>query len=277
MPASTPLPSFRKPPVGEVLLALQFEQLSRFDLRHVGPLVERFVSKYPGFETQPPLAPAIERFDGPRPAQGIRVEMIEMPLFPRLWLLAAKGEELVQVQQDRLMHNWRQTPIGAEYPRYPSLRSQFIEDWNVLEGFVRDNGLGALLPTQCEVSYVNQIDAGAGPRHGDPSEYFSFFAPPLCRHGQAEFEAVTHSSSGMAREETEGGPLIGRLFVEVTSGVNTATKKLTYQFGLTVRGTPLTQTLDSVVQFFDFARDRIVRAFAELTTPSMHKLWERQQ
>ena len=71
--------------------------------------------------------------------------------------------------------------------------------------------------------------------------------------------------------------LAGRLFVEVTSGVNTTTKKLSYQFGLTLRGAPLAQDLASVLQFFDFARARIVRTFAELTTPEMHKKWERQQ
>lgn len=146
MPDKSALPSFLKPPVGEVVLGLQFEQLDRLDLRHVGRLVDRFAGKYPRFETQAPLDPAIERFDGPRPTKRVSIEMMEPPLFPRLWIAAATGEEMVQLQRDRLLHNWRNMPIGAEYPRYPRLRAQFAEDWNIVEAFVREHSLGAILP-----------------------------------------------------------------------------------------------------------------------------------
>lgn len=277
MSDASALPSFRKPPVGEVLLALQFQQLEQLDLRHVGALVQRFGQKYPHFQAQPPLNPSIERFDGPRPARGVSIEVMEVPLFPRLWLVDDKGEELVQIQRDRLMHNWRHTSIGSEYPRYPRLRTEFAEDWDVLSSFLQGAKLGALLPTQCEVSYINHIDASSikdGARV-DPSTIFSFFALPLWGHGQADFEAVTYSSSGAAREETSRGAIVGRLFVEVASGLNVVTKRPTYQFSLTLRGAPADQGLDDVLRFFDFAHERIVRAFAELTTSEMHKKWER--
>ncbi len=281
MSEASALPSFRKPPVGEVLLALQFQQIERLDLRHVGALVERFAHKYPNFQPQAPLEPVVERFDGPRSARGISIDMMEVPLFPRLWLVDAKGEELVQIQRDRLMHNWRHTPIGSEYPRYPSLRGEFAEDWSVLEAFLQEHKLGQLLPTQCEVSYINQIEAvgtsSGGGIHADPSTFFSFLATPLCGHGQSQFEAVTFSSSGAARQETKQGTITGRLFVEVTSGLNIVSKKPVYQFTLTLRGAPLAQNLDSVLTFFDFARERIVRAFTELTTTEMHRKWERLQ
>lgn len=277
MPSPSPLPSFRRPPVGEVVLALQFEQLAKFDLRHVGPLVQRFGDKYPTFETQQPLPPTVERFDGPtRYARGFVFEMAETPSFPRVWLVDAKGEELVQIQRDRLMHNWRTTPNGAEYPRYPRLRGEFAADWAVMDGFVREERLGSLLPTQCEVAYINHIEVD-GQVHDDPSKYFSFFASPACLESQAEFEAVTYSSTGVATEPTEKGAMTGRLFVEVTSGFNTTTKEPVYQFSLSVRGAPLAQDLGSVLQFFDFARARIVKAFAELTTPEMHRKWGMQQ
>ena len=258
-------------------MGLQFEQLDQLDLRHVGQLAERFASKYPRFETQAPLDPTFERFDGPRPAQRISIEMVEPPHFPRLWLADESGEELVQLQRDRLLHNWRHTPIGSEYPRYPRLRKQFAADWAVVDSFVKEHGLGAILPTQCEVAYVNQIDADGGGVHADPSRYFSFLGAALCVHGQSDFEAVTFSSSGVAREETDRGQLLGRLFVELTSGLNTSSRKPTYRFTLTVRGAPMVRDREGVLQFYDFARARIVRAFAELTTSDMHKQWERVQ
>lgn len=272
------LPSFRRPPLGEVVLVLQFEQLAKLDLRHIGDLASRFGDKYAKFDTHAPLDPTVERFDGPRAGRAMKIEMVDVPLFPRIWLTDISGEELVQIQRDRLMHNWRHTPIGAEYPRYPRLRDQFATDWAVLSEFIAERQLGELLPTQCEVAYVNQIEIGSGElAHDDPSRYFSFFNPVVASYGQAEFEAVTFSMSGVAKENTARGVQVGRLFVEVTSGVNIARRKPTYQFSLTLRGAPLARDLDGVLAFFDFARQRIVRAFTELTTSGMHKVWERQE
>jgi uncharacterized protein (TIGR04255 family) len=268
------LPSFRRPPIGEVVLGVQFEQMDRLDLRHVGKLAERFGDKYPRFQAQAPLDPTFERFDGPRQAK-LSIQMVELSQFPRLWLTDETGEEMVQLQRDRLLHNWRHMPIGSEYPRYPRLRDQFAADWAVVDSFAVEHELGSILPTQCEVAYVNQIEADGGKTHADPSRYFSFLGEALCMHRQSEFEAVTFSSSSVAKEVIDGRQLLGRMFVELTSGLNTASRKATYQFSLTVRGAPLVRNLEGVLQFFDFARARIVRAFAELTTSEMHKQWER--
>lgn len=218
----------------------------------------------------------VERFDGPRAVRPISIEMMEPPHFPRIWLGDASGNELVQIQRDRLMHNWRHTAIGSEYPRYPRLRKEFASDWAVMDSFLRDHRLGELLPTQCEVVYVNLIEADGGLLHADSSRYFSFFAPAVHAQGLSEFEAVSFSMTSVAKSATDQGAHIGRLFVEVSSGVNPATRLPTYQFSLTLRGAPPTRDLEGVLSFFDFARTRIVCVFAELTTPQMHEIWEKQ-
>ena len=281
MPDASALPTYRNPPVGEVLLALQFQQIDQLDLRHVGALVGFFNKKYPHFQIQPNLEPVIERFDGSGSPRGISFRMMEPPAFPRLWLVSSEGAELLQLQRDRLMHNWRHVSSGSQYPRYPRLRTEFADDWSVLEEFLSTHALGAILPTQCEVAYFNQIEAVDAETdsgvHTDPSTIFSFFDRTLCKLGGSKFEAVTHSSTGIAREDGPSGTLMGRLYIEVISGFNSETRRPTYQFSLTLRGAPLSQDLVGVLQFFDFAHERIVRAFSALTTSDMHKIWERLQ
>lgn len=277
MVPSGPLPSFCRPPLSEVVLALQFENLDRLDVRHLGRIAKAFESKFPGFSVLPPIEPAVERFDRHRAAARLSVQVLDAPIFPRIWLTSDGGEELVQIQRDRLMHNWRQTSNRSEYPRYSSVRDAFAWDWSTLEDSVQELGIGQLLPTQCEVSYVNRIPAGT--REGgfaDPSRIFGFISSSLALHGQANYEAMTFSSTGVSTGvDQAGGVLMGRLITEIGSAVDN--EALFYGFTLTLRGAPAQRTKEGVLQFFDFAHERIVRGFAALTTPEMHIQWERER
>lgn len=274
----TDLPSFRHPPVGEVVLALQFENLDKLDVRHAGALTERFHTRLPRFVAQAPLDPIFERFGEFRAAPNLSVQMVDLPLFPRLWLIDEKEAELVQIQRDRLMHNWRRMSDSEEYPRYSQLRKAFLHDWTTMSAFVGELGLGTLLPTQCEVSYVNHIDVGPLENgYPDPSTIFSFLSPTLATHGEAAFEAATFSSSSIAKAVTsKGQEMAGRMYVELISGTNARSKRRIYQLNLTLRGAPPARDIDGVLEFFDFARERIVRGFCALTTPEMHKQWGRE-
>ena len=272
----TGLPSFKRPPISEVALALQFENLDAFDPRYIGSIAERFKERFPGFLVQPPLDPIIERVDQMRRSGKLSLQMADASVVPRLWFIDASDVELVQLQRDRLMHNWRRRSDSDEYPRYTRLRAAFVEDWRTLERWTADEQLGTLKPTQAEVAYINHIEAGEpGGPYADPSEVFSFIAPALVTHGLASFEAITHSTSLIARAK-ETDSLVGRLYVELSSGVNSRTNKLVYQLTLTLRGAPPSRDLDGALVFFDFARERIVKLFAELTTGRMHEIWGRE-
>lgn len=259
-----------------MILVLQFENLDRLSVRHAGMLAEKFEAQFPDFAVHPPLDPIIEQFDGPRFGQQVSFQLSEVPLFPRIWLVSTSGAEVVQIQRDRLMHNWRRGPNSdATYPRYPSLREAFTKDWETLAGFLREHDLGALLPTQCEVSYVNHIDADSGSGgYRDPANVFSFLSPALAQLSQGSFEVVTHSSTyKVATSSPRGEQLLGRLYAELGSGVTRNRNGRVYQLSLLLRGAPASRDLDGVLEFFDFARERIVKSFADLTTDAMHKEW----
>jgi hypothetical protein len=48
-------------------------------------------------------------------------------------------------------------------------------------------------------------------------------------------------------------------------------------FNLTARGAPEKSTPDSIFAWFDVAHEWVVRAFDQLTEPSMHQFWKKKQ
>ncbi len=106
---SEQLPSFDRPPVVEVVLSVQFEPLVSLHTPQLGLLWKEFEARFPKTEDQPPLPPSIEQF-GRRsmPPVSFSIQEIDGATPPRVWFLNREETELIQVQQDRFIVNWRQ-------------------------------------------------------------------------------------------------------------------------------------------------------------------------
>jgi len=116
------LPDFRKPPVTETVLSLQFEPLGGLTAAHLGLMWQRFRPQLPEVEEHPPLPPVFEKFEPPSPAQ-VEVTIEEKPPVPRLWFLNPPKTELIQIQVDRFIHNWRKMQGMEPYPHYEPIRA----------------------------------------------------------------------------------------------------------------------------------------------------------
>ena len=111
-----PLPKFDNPPVVEVALSVQFERLS-ISAAHIGLVWQKFRDRFPNIEEKPEIEAAIEQFGPPeRKGPGVRFEVGVMPI-PRFWFVNQDGSELVQVQRDRFIRNWRKKDGGPGYPK----------------------------------------------------------------------------------------------------------------------------------------------------------------
>ena len=100
----------------------------------------------------------IEQFDGsPGGVPGALFQFqVNQGVPPtRFWFTSEDQQDLVQVQRDWLAINWRKRQ-GA-YKRFEYGADRFRSVWLALEDFVKDNGLGPMLPVQCEVTYINHI------------------------------------------------------------------------------------------------------------------------
>lgn len=123
------------------------------------------------------MPPVLEKFGPPSPAQ-VEVTVEEKPLAPRLWFLNQIKTELIQVQADRFIHNWRKLEGIEPYPRFEPIRDKFRDEVFILEQFLKDEGMGAPIVNQCEVTYVNHIEpSGIWQRHGQFDKVFARWSP----------------------------------------------------------------------------------------------------
>lgn len=268
------LPDFDRPPVVEVVLSLQFEPISSLTTAHVGLLWQRYRDRLSVIEEHPPLPPQFERFGPPSPPR-VNVSIEDKPPAPRVWFLNEQKTELVQVQKDRLAHNWRKVGQEQAYPRYETIRGLFREEVSDFERFINDEKMGALAVKQCELTYVNHIEqSGAWERHGQVERLFRNWSPLSSSVFLPEPEDALLRWRFCIRGQ-DGNP-VGRLHVAAQPSWSTSDMKPVWLMNLSARGIPLGSGIGGAFDFFDLARKWIVRGFAELTTETMHRSWERK-
>ena len=273
------LPEFDNPPVAEVVLSVQFSELRGYRTVHAGLLWEQcFRESYPTFSEHRPLDSVFETF-GPRDVGRPSVQLLQVPgpPLPRLWFLNSDGSELVQVQSDRFIHNWRKSGQGAQYPRYEAISVKFFDELQRVEEFFDQQKVGKIEPNQCEVTYVNYITVDDGDIRKMPERALRIFsAVPSNASDPGVLTPSFEDARIFARYVMDGedGSPIGRLTVTAQPALFENEIPI-LRLDLTARGAPSAPTPDAVSDFFDAGRLAIVRAFTALTTAEMHTLWKR--
>ncbi len=261
-------PSFENPPVIETVLSVQFEALQAFSTVHFGLFWEKVRNRFPETKDHPALPPTIERQQDSTLAARIRFEAMDSFTPQRLWLLNKKNTEMVQLQNDRFIKNWRCTD-GNKYPRYAaSIKPAFESDYAEFIRFVADQGLGEIKINQCEVTYVNHIVAGEGWNDLDEvAKIFSIWkqAEIVEFPGQAE-DYAWRSRYPIFDSKNEW---VGRLHADIQPALSINDNKPMYVMTLTARG-----MCGNDFDFFDIGHEAIVKSFKNLTTPNMWKIWK---
>lgn len=266
------LPDFSTPPVAETVLSLQFQPIEGLTAAHVGLIWQKFRDRLPFIEEQPSLRPVFETFDIPSPTQ-VEISFEEKPPIPRSWFLNESKTELVQVQSDRFIHNWRKLEGAEPYPRYEPIRDRFRTEVKTLEQCLRDEKLGALSINQCEVTYINHIKpSGVWNSHGQLEAVLQNWAElPTPKFLPQMEDAAVRLRFVMEKD----GKRIGRLHVSLQPARKRADNSPIMNMTLTARGEPLGEGIEGAFTFFDLGREWIVRGFADLTTHEMWKAWGR--
>ncbi len=258
--------------MAEVVLSLQFKSLSSLTTAHVGLLLRRYRDRLPLIQEHPPLASAAESFAPPAPPR-VEVTFEDKPPAPRVWFVNEAKTELVQVQQDRFIHNWRKVGRGTAYPRYERVRERFRDEVSKFEAFLGEEKLGELVVSQCEVTYVNHIErAGEWESHGEIEKVLKNWVPlPAAAFLPAPEDAVLR---WRYRISGSSGPA-GRLYVTAQPSWSTADGRPVWVMHLMARGAPIGAGIEGAFEFFDLGREWVVRGFADLTTDAMQHAWER--
>lgn len=269
------LPSFRTPPVSEVVLAVAFKPLRSLQTAKLLELWQsHFRAEFPTVEENAPYDPPVELLDRPPSGPTLRFGIGDARLSPRLWFLNQDGTVLLQAQSDWFAVNWRRMSPADTYDRYPAVREVFQRRLTELAEFVEEQGLGELVPQQCEVTYVNQIErSGVWETHGDLAKAV-VLAGEVSGSFLAELESARIVATAVIREDDQP---VARLHISANPAFKPAENEPVIILNLTARGEPKTPDLPGVFQFLDAAHRWVVLSFADVTSSSMQSVWERYE
>lgn len=263
------LPEFLQPPLIETAIGVQFEPIAQLPL-FFGNFIDQRADVV-RVETKPPLEPVIERVGGKGADSKRAIEVLDHPPHPRYWLFGNDSSELLQLQHDRIVWNWRKDDLGAEYPRFEKIFRAFSDRYTAFTEYARKHSLPEFKINQCEITYVNRIVAAEGifETHADSRNVFSCWSA-LDMEGLPEFESDQFTARHLLTNSD--GSFMGRLHVVVEPAYVKAVPA--FAFKLIARGRPATSAISSLSHFFEIGHSAIVKAFKAYTTPLMHKHWE---
>jgi len=263
------LPDFRSPPLNEVVIGIQFHPVPGYQQIRAWEIWSLFRDDYPLVQELAPLQPAFETFGLPQGGQiGLGISMGAM--LNRFWFISPSGNELIQFQQDRLLHNWRKFGTKTnEYPRFDKLIDTFESEIGAISNyFVNFNGKPIEI-NQCEISYINHIPLESEGSQTTAEDWLRF----VQFYGR---DPEDFSVAFRQRILTPDGRPQGRLTCEAVSAVNTTGQKI-ISLTLTARGAPVDCAFESALAFLNLGHEMIVKSFTEFTTDSAHVFWERVQ
>lgn len=238
---------FTRPPVMEVAIGVQFNPEPLITGPRLGGLWDRWRDRYPEVGEQPMLPPM-----PPLGEQGLWFQFGSAP-GARHWFLDHSTDHVIQLQNDRLVINWRQVS-GEPYPRFPEVRQRFVQAWEALRAYLATLGQSGPVVNQVEVSYINTVDSPAYRLLAG----WSRLATPLADSPDLSANWVVRDVCADATASA-----LNVAVAQATGGPTTLT--------LAVRAVP--QDHQDPRTVVDAAHDVVVRTFRDVTSPSMHAEW----
>jgi uncharacterized protein (TIGR04255 family) len=271
--ADNGIPSYKKPPLVEVVWSVQFADMSWMTASHAGLFWQRIRGDFPTCEEHPPIPRQEEPEDllAPRPPT-MRFSM--KPTLGRQWFISPQGNELVQLQPDRFCFNWRKVQGTDAYPRYPHVREQFARCWGRFSEFAEQEGRASVNVDLLEMTYLNHILRDEG--WSAPGEIGRVF-PSISFRQDSKFLPAPGTLACQVVYDLHGSG--GRLHVSCQHAVlPEPPRREVFALDLTARGKPEKTDEAGVLGWFASAHEWIVRGFADLTDQRIQsEFWERER
>lgn len=259
---------FRKPPVIETVLGVQFSKLSGFTSAHPGVYWHKQLDTRE-WRTAMQVAYLEDQFESfgderewKRPGIGVS-PVGDRP--DRIQIVHRGQEKMIQIQDTRFIYNWRKR--SGPYPKYENVLPEFLSLLEGFKAFATSFGWAIAL-NQWEVVYVNHFQRGD--LWHSPSEWSRLLPllvfPDLPLDGQ-----ISDSFGGQWSFVLPGRT--GRLYVSAKhgkAGGGSGPEVLILQ--LTARGRMLEEETSPRPEF-DLGHEAIVNSFGALTTREAHEHW----
>jgi uncharacterized protein (TIGR04255 family) len=262
------LPEYDAPPLDEVVCGILFKPIETLLVPYFGVFWERLKPEYPTCQEVAPLAPSVERLDdSPRPD-------LQISVLPRIWFLHQSDTQVIQLQRDRFLYNWRKRQPSDEYPRYSRVIENFQNHLLNFQNFLNELNIGTITPLQYELTYVNLILQGSG--WDDISDINKVFPDFAWRTNKQRFLSEPEGFSWQTSFRLQNR--MGRLRVHIQKAQRRNDNHPLFRFELIARGMANDTSSEARRAWFDAAHESAVRGFADVTADELQKtLWRRKQ
>ena len=140
--------TYKNPPINEVVVSLYFNTpLVGLRSEHIGLFWTKIKGDFPTAKQQLPV--------------NMRDEIIQGEIFPmpRYWFIANDEINVIQLQKNAFMLNWRRRQ-NNEYPGYfENIKPTYDKYYELFSEFIRaEFGIEELTIDLCELVYINTIE-----------------------------------------------------------------------------------------------------------------------
>jgi uncharacterized protein (TIGR04255 family) len=266
-------PSFKDPPLAEVVCGIQFRPLTEFQAPHYGIFWEQIRKDFPRCRTVTPLAAGQDlQLQANEPTEITLQVLANAPDMPRVWFISNDDTYLVQLQPDRLLLNWREGPARAPYPRFETIIGRFQKIYETFNEFLALNSLGDLALLNLELTYINHIRFGAG------FESFSDIGEVFPDYSWRRDKRYVSAPEAFQFRSNHSIPNGGKLSVSIGAARDRKDKSPLVRFDLTARGSAIASDgTGDIWKWYRSANEWIVDSFVDLTSEKMqHEIWKRE-
>jgi uncharacterized protein (TIGR04255 family) len=262
IPASSDLRpvDYENPPVVETAFRFTYPSIKGWNVFHLGLFWARLRRRYEFAEAHLPVGTV--EFEDLDLKLGPEIRLEALPL--RSFLLDSSKNQLLQLQPNSFVRNWRAVKTEQKYCHYSDLKPMFQEDWTEYRDFLRSESLPQPNVFQCDVTYINHLVKG---REWNTLDDIA----PLFRRMNFELKGalVTSISFGASLGDSQ-------LRMEAAPAIRRPDGTPIVQLTLNVSGKPATTSESDVWAKLDDCHKVLVETFAEITAEDLQKqVWKR--
>lgn len=251
---------YENPPVVETAFRFTFPPIKGWNVFHLGLFWARVRNRYEFAEAHLPTGRVeVEDLDfklGPE----IRLEAIPL----RSFLFDSARNQLLQVQPNAFIKNWRAVGAEQKYFHYSDLRPMFQVDWAEYREFLREEKLPQPNVFQCDVTYINHFIKGREWKTLDD-------IAPLFQRLRIDLKDALVTSFSL-------GATIGdsQMRMEAAPAIRPTDGTPIFQLTLNVSGKPVSTSEKDVWAKLDDCHKILVETFADVTADDLQaRVWRR--
>ena len=250
---------FKKPPLNEIVFQVAFPEIQGFGPTHIGLFWSEFRDTFPTIESAPRI--------GLPGAFNIRSGVLPDN---RVWLVHKDNSQVIQIQDDRFMFNWRETGESDSYPGFDVLYPMFKTFFAQFVKFLEVENFRPKILTGFELQYINHIYQGVWDEWDDAGKVF----PAFNWAGNPKKMPPAKGFRHFVQCDRPNG--LGELAVTIDSRTHKQSSEPLINFEIKVTAHQRELELDSLDDIFLPAHDELVDTLSSMTSHAVQKTWEKE-